>query len=334
MKKLFFGLWLVSFSIGATSFNDGLEAYNQEDFQRAHDIWKSLVDNDSQFSKELGTENISVDDKAFAQYAIGMMYWHGQQVEQSYAYAFHWLLLAAENGHKEAAFNLANLYIDGLTGLKSLNKGAEWMTVAAKSGLPEAQYRLGVMLFDGNGVAMDKQQAVYWLRQAEAGGIEDAGQMLADLEADGLIEAPEVGQMNVANNSGIAEGVQEDRSTDKPSATVDEEIEPRAMDTSADGANAVSANPNETPLEDSLLPYAIQIVATNNLARAESLAKRYRSEVALTIFRKRVKQQELYVVLDCCFQTRTEAGTRLIALPAELQANKPFIIATSDVSRM
>ena len=48
-----------------------------------------------------------------AQFALGMAYYNGDGMPQSYGEAFKWLSLAAEQGHAEAQHNLAVMYEKG-----------------------------------------------------------------------------------------------------------------------------------------------------------------------------------------------------------------------------
>ena len=321
-------LLLVSFSVSAVSFDDGQEAYDQHHYQEAFAIWQKVVDSNTRISDIFDLENVNTEQKSLAQYAIAMLYWQGKGVRQSYVNASYWLSQAAENGHKEAAFKLATVYVEGLAGVTNLRKGAEWMSVAARGGVPGAQYKLGLMYLNGDGLDVDKGRATYWLRQAQASGVKDAGKMLLSFAVDGPLDAP-------AHSGDIADSspnwiVHPPLLLAKDAQGVSEAPLTRGSDKSAQ-ASALRHTDQSSQTEN-LRPYAIQLAATANLTQAKKMAEQYASTMDLKLFSKRVKQQDWYVLLDCCFSTRTEAGQRLSALPAALLAKKPFIISTSAVS--
>lgn len=283
MKKILFSLWLLSFPVGATNFNAGLEAYLRKDYGRALEIWQKLIDNDTRISSTFVLEDIDPHEKSLAQYGVGLLYWQGLGVEQSYPQAMRWLLQAAENGHKGAALKLAVLYLEGLAGEKNEQKAAEWMLVAAQASLPDAQYNLGLMYLNGTGLIKDRQQAISWLKKASDAGVDDAAKVLAKL------------------------------SSNKPAE------------------NHISAQTlNETQQKSQQL-YAIQIAAMNDKEKASELSKHYAGRIALKSYRKKVKQQEWYVLLHCCFASRNEAKQALATLPAKLLTQKPFITTTSSL---
>lgn len=284
MKIIFLGLWLLSFSVGATSFNDGLEAYNRQDFQRAFEIWQKLIDSETRISNTFVLEDIDPHEKSLAQYGIGLLYWQGKGIEQSYTQSFHWLSQAAENGHKGAALKLAVLYLEGLAGKKNAQKAAKWMLTAAEAGLPDAQYNLGLMYLNGNGLAKSKKQGISWLQKASASGIEDAKEVLAALSPDTPRQIPNSPQ-----------------TTDKTHQSPDQQH------------------------------YAIQIAAMIDKQQADNLAKHYAGNIALRLYRKKVKQQEWYALLHCCFSSRNKAEQVLATLPTKLRAQKPFIITVSTL---
>lgn len=126
-----------------------------------------------------------------AQYNLGVMYYTGQGVEQSYETAFHWLSQAAQQGHLNAMFNLATMYYNGqgmnsslmqmwplslISRRQNLQQAATWYQEAAEYEHAAAQYNLATMYEAGEGVAQDLTQAYKWARLArdnEARGAEE-----------------------------------------------------------------------------------------------------------------------------------------------------------------
>lgn len=116
-----------------------------------------------------------------AQYNLGVMYYTGQGVEQSYERAFYWLSQAADQGHLNSMFNLATMYYNGqgvnsalmqvwplslISRRQNLQQAATWYQEAAEYEHAGAQYNLATMFEAGEGVVQDLVKAHMWARLA------------------------------------------------------------------------------------------------------------------------------------------------------------------------
>ncbi len=113
MKKtisLLFALLLATQTAQA-DFNSGVVAYLTGDYETAYNTMMSLAD----------TAN-----DPMAQYWIGVMYFKGQGVEQSF------------------------------------EEAGKWFRRASEQAIPQAQYKLGKLYSDGNGVPQDNEFAYVW----------------------------------------------------------------------------------------------------------------------------------------------------------------------------
>ena len=72
----------------------------------------------------------------------------------------------AEKGSREAQFNLAVMYDDGMGVPEDNAKAAKWYRKAAENGFPQAQLLLGIMYVEGEGVSEDTEEALNWLLKA------------------------------------------------------------------------------------------------------------------------------------------------------------------------
>ncbi|MDX1710358.1 MAG: hypothetical protein R3316_04405 [Rhodovibrionaceae bacterium] len=98
---LLFGL-LVSSGAGvaaAGAYEDGWQAYNLRNFERAHEIWRPLAERGD----------------ARAQLMVGLLYANGEGVGQDIQEAYMWFLIADANGEP----NASSLY-EGATRLDEL----------------------------------------------------------------------------------------------------------------------------------------------------------------------------------------------------------------------
>lgn len=133
-----------------------------------------------------------------AQYNLGVMYYTGQGVEQSYETAFHWLSQAADQGHLNSMFNLATMYYNGqgvnpalmqmwplslISRRQNLRQAAAWYQEAAEYEHAGAQYNLATMYEAGEGVEQDLAQAYVWARLARDNEASGAAELVNRIQA-------------------------------------------------------------------------------------------------------------------------------------------------------
>ena len=141
-------LWsAVSF---AGEFEDGLAAYNREDYKTA---------------VAMLTKAANKGD-AKAQTMLGAMYSEGQGVPQDYKQAASWYRKAADQGNAKAQTNLGAMYADGRSVTQDYKQAASWYRKAADQGNAVAQNNLGEMYKDGQGVTQDYVEAYKWFNLA------------------------------------------------------------------------------------------------------------------------------------------------------------------------
>ena len=199
---LLFAAVAAASAVAAERFEDGLAAYKSEDYQAALGIFRPLAEGGD----------------AGAQAYLGAMYRLGQGVAQDNAESGRWLLMAAEQGHAEAQYSLATMYVKGWIDPKSTGdaaaaltaeeaksldaavfwyrsgtpaghaEAAKWFHRAAERGLVVAQYRLGTMYMGGLAVRQDPVEAYKWLTIAAAAVPEGQGRD-GLLQARGLVES-------------------------------------------------------------------------------------------------------------------------------------------------
>ena len=100
MKKLYPGVVLLCLfaTTALADFNDGVYAYSRGEYKQAYDTMRPLAE---------------ISDHGLAQYYLGMMYLHGNGVEQDYDEAAKWFRKSARQRIKQAQFRLAELYASG-----------------------------------------------------------------------------------------------------------------------------------------------------------------------------------------------------------------------------
>ena len=103
---------------------------------------------------------------AVARLYLGMCYYYGKGVEQSYKEAAKWIEMAANQGDAKAQYNLGRLYFVGQGVEQSYEKAAKWIGMAANQGDAQAQYNLGTLYYEGQGVEQSYEKAVEWFEKA------------------------------------------------------------------------------------------------------------------------------------------------------------------------
>ncbi len=109
-----------------------------------------------------------------AQYSLADLYFRGEDVQQDYAEALKRYVQAAEQGHSSAQQGAGILYAQGLGVEQDDAQAIQWFTRAANQGNAHAQFNMGLVFDKGQGVAVDHGQAFSWFKQAAEQGISQA----------------------------------------------------------------------------------------------------------------------------------------------------------------
>lgn len=107
---------------------------------------------------------------ASAQNALGLLYYKGKGVSQSYRQAKEWFEKAAKQGRAGAQVNLGTLYLSGEGAPQSAEMALFWFSRAAGHEDALALAKLGLMYAQGRGVLQDYIQAHMWYNLSAARG--------------------------------------------------------------------------------------------------------------------------------------------------------------------
>jgi TPR repeat protein len=130
----------------ADDYQDGLDAYQKQDYKTAHKFWLSLA--------EQGDE--------IAQSSLGVMYAKGKGVPQDYKESLKWYRLAAEQGEATAQHALGWMYTSGIGVPQDHKEAARLYRLAAKQEHELGQFALGLMYANGKGVPQNYKEATKW----------------------------------------------------------------------------------------------------------------------------------------------------------------------------
>jgi TPR repeat protein len=153
-RALAAAILVLSFAVpvAAGSLEDGRAAYEHRDFAIAERLFRPLAEHGN----------------AIAQYNLGVMYYKGDGVPQSYPDAVFWYRHAAWQGDASAQLSLGLMYYNGQGTLQSYAEALTWFRKAADQGSAQAQINLGAIYANGQGVPQDYIHAHMWLSLAAA----------------------------------------------------------------------------------------------------------------------------------------------------------------------
>lgn len=110
-----------------------------------------------------------------ARYNVGLAYEYGLGIEKNIEEAAHCYAGLAMVGDVRSQYKLGCFHLEGLGGLyKCPVTGFTWLKKAAESGHDDAQYRVAECYYEGVGVEPDHQQAFEWFSKAAEQDQEDA----------------------------------------------------------------------------------------------------------------------------------------------------------------
>ena len=98
-------------------YNDGWDAFINDDFKTASRIWAPLA----------------AEGDAKSQTSLGILYFNGKGVLKDYKRAISFLIKAAEQGEAEAQFILGKIYVEGDGVIKSYKTAKHWVELAYES---------------------------------------------------------------------------------------------------------------------------------------------------------------------------------------------------------
>ena len=87
----------------------------------------------------------------------------------------HYMERAAEAGHREAQFNLAQMIVADRPSFAGFERALPLYRAAAEAGLPDAQYAYATLLAEGSGMPVaDMERARTWMERAARNGFDTA----------------------------------------------------------------------------------------------------------------------------------------------------------------
>jgi len=127
-----------------------------------------------------------------AQFNLGLLYENGFGVAVDAAQAARWYRRAAEQDDRQAQAYLGEMYAQGLGVERDDIEALRWYRTAAERGHAASQYNVGLFYATGRGIAPNDVQAVAWITVAQENGARDTdllGRLKRHMSAGKLREA-------------------------------------------------------------------------------------------------------------------------------------------------
>lgn len=112
------------------------------------------------------------DGHAFSASNLGICFYFGDGVEQSYEDAFRYFQVALKKNDPTAFYYIARMYRFGEGREHGIELALEYYTKAAMAGMPDAQYELAELYVTGESVGIEQnlRQAIHWFAYAAQQG--------------------------------------------------------------------------------------------------------------------------------------------------------------------
>lgn len=149
----------------AASLQQGIEAFDRQDFAQAFDIFDELASGGD----------------ARATFYLSLLYAKGRGVVSNPEHSQKLLQQAADRGDPLAQYNLGN-HFNRAGPARDPRQAVIWWERAAQQGLVLAQHNLGSLYTLGNGIERDLEKARYWYTRAAENGSERSAEALRQIE--------------------------------------------------------------------------------------------------------------------------------------------------------
>lgn len=296
---------MVAQTAALADYQTGVQAYQQGNFPKALKEWQRVI--------ESPAADVHPQELAETFYAVAMLFWMGQGVEQNTVSAAGFLRQAAELNHAGAQSKLGYLYLIGQGVPESKFEAIKWLEMAARQGDADAQYNLAVMYRDGIGVPVDSTKAMQWFEEAAANGDPVSAEVVAQYQRQGSLQQAEplVAQADLAEAD---EGLSLPEHATEPEADLEEVFDSQPQtEMGPEGANGeawILARDSEH--------HTIQVIALKNLQSMTRLIDDHPDMAPFAIYRQGDEKAPLYVLVQGDYPTIDAARLAQQQFPASL----------------
>jgi len=327
--------------LSAQTFEEGMAAYQEKDYQKAHEILLPLAEQgNSQAQITLGImyengQGVAKDpSKALdwyikaasqgipvVQHDVGVKFFKGIGARQDYLQAAKWWRMAADAGLSDSQFNLGLMYYRGLGVGKDLQEARELFQHAAEQGHSHAQYSLAVMYAFGQGVEKDYAQALTWFQKSANQGVAQAQYNLGIFYENGYALEKDEKKAREWYRKAADQGLPEAR-----------QKLARLGDRPAEGKSSLPATemPSIDKREDWALSqpatsYTLQLASLLSETDALKFIQSHNIESNSAYIRVIINDVVRFNVIYGNYSSFENAKNAIKSLPTELQQQKPWV---------
>lgn len=364
LRLFFYLLFFFSASLYAETYEEGKQAYLNQDYKRALEILKPLAENgNSQAQITLGLmydyghgveKNAATSIKWYrmaaeqgvpvVQHDIGVKYFQGQGVEQNYAEAAKWWEMSANAGIADSQFNLGLMHYRGIGIPKDYEKAATLFDAAAEQGHGNAQYSLAVMYAFGQSKEKNYTTALKWFHKSAEQNVGQAQFNLGVFHENGYGVTKDLNKARewyqLAANQGLQEAIEKLKTLPKENTAVALNSDP-----AADSQEATSVEETQSVSTEVNAPST----SKNNLNLSSWLRQQasdnYTIQLASVVSEKDITDYILssnigdkagyvevivnditrYTAIYGLYNTYQNAELAIAELPAAIQKTKPWV---------
>ena len=141
---------------------------------------KTNTDSNALKQEILLTDKLAKEGNVDAQYKLGLRFYYGDGLPQSYKNALYWLRKASKAGHVKATTLMGVCYGEGNGVDKSFDKALDYYKSAAKENEPNALYNLAIYNYLGLGCTKSSSKSKRYFKQAAKNGCSESKKIVND----------------------------------------------------------------------------------------------------------------------------------------------------------
>lgn len=309
-------LSLLSTTLNAQNFDQGVEAYLAGNYLQAYSIWKPLADKGG----------------AVAMFNIGVLYAQGLGLEANDKIAVEWYRKSAEGAYAPAQFNFGTAYANGRGVEKDDALAAKWWQAAAGQGHLQAQYNLATLYYFGRGVEKNIDKAKSWYQKAADRGDQRAKKALATIAKQSQKNIITPSKPAPTQTSRQQQNKFQTRVASVKQAATTKAEYPERTRAAPSNASELSANEDWIRQQKSHF-YTVQLVADADVGNVKKYILRHRIQDRAVYFKSINPKRPWYKVVYGSYASASEAKVAVRQLPQEVQKYSPWVRSFRTVHR-
>ncbi len=347
-------LLVLPVALHADTFEEGMAAYENEDYEKAMQILQPLAkqgNSQAQITMGIMYDNglgvptdparaldwyIKAAEQGIpvVQHDVGVKYFQGIGTKQDYLKAARWWKLSSDAGLADSQFNLGLIYYRGLGVQKDLKEAMNLFRRAAEQDHAQAQYSLAVMYAFGQGVEKNYPEALNWFQKSAAQGVAQAQYNLGIFYENGYALEKDEKKAAEWYRKAASQGLPEARDKlaqlspepePKPQIEPDFPVQAGPAESLAVVADTGTIKKEDWVMSQPADTYTLQLSSVLNESDALRFIRTHNIESNSAYVRVIIKDIVRFNVLYGNYDSLDNARMGIESLPSELQQLKPWV---------